>query len=145
MITTLVDFLAPCLPFLWEKVGTPALESAAGKMGEETWEKAQAMWSKLFPKIEQDEATKVVAAELAKNPESDIWKAAFQEKLQALLDSDEALKQAIAKMLQDEEAATVGTSIKITVDKNEGQFIGQMNNGEAKNIVQIGNIRGDIN
>lgn len=145
MITTLAAFLAPCLPFLWEKVGAPALESAAGQMGDAAWQKAQAVWSKLSPKIEADPATKAVATELAQNPEDEVWQAAFQKKLQALLESDEDLKQAIAEILNEDEAATTGNRVQITVDKNEGQVIGTMSNSTAKSVGRVEHIQGDVN
>lgn len=144
MITALATFLAPCLPFLWEKAGAHALESAANQIGQDTWNKAQAVWEKLFPKIEQDESTKVVTAELAKDPESNVWQAAFQAKLQSILESDEELQKAITDILNAESNVSEGQGIQITVEHNEGQIIGNMNNSTAKNIGRIDNIQGDI-
>lgn len=145
MMTTLAAFLAPCLPFLWEKVGAPVLDSATDNVGDAVWEKAQAIWAKLFPKIEQDDATKVVAAELAKNPQSDVWKAAFQEKLQALLEQDQQLKRAIADILDEKTDAPTGMRVQIAVDKNKGQVIGHMTHSEAKHIGHVDTLQGDVN
>ena len=63
-VLALTAFLAPCLPFLLEKVGAPALEGAASKLGEDTWEKAKAIWGKLRPKVESTAAAKMAAEKL---------------------------------------------------------------------------------
>ena len=145
MLTTLTAIILPCLPFLVEHSGAAAVELVVEKIGESAWEKAQAIWEKLSPKIEQDAATQIVADELIRNPDSEVWRAAFTEKLQALLESDNALKQAIIEILKDVEEPTIGTNIEINVESNQGQVIGQMTGGEAKNIGKVENIQGDLN
>ncbi|MEH2173130.1 hypothetical protein [Nostoc sp.] len=50
-IALLVKFLAPCLPFLLN-VGKKVVEGASQKVGEDVWNKAKAIWTKLYPKVE---------------------------------------------------------------------------------------------
>ena len=65
-VVTLTAFLAPCLPFLLEKVSTPALEEIASKLGEGTWEKAKEIWAKLRPEVDSEPAAKVATEKISK-------------------------------------------------------------------------------
>lgn len=143
-IAMLTAFLSPFLPFLM-KLGEKATETAAGKFGEDAWAKAKAIWSKLRPKIETEEAAKVAVNKVAEKPESEVWKAALQEELETLLKNDTALAEAIAHILNQNTAAQVGgTSFQQTATNNQGQVIGQMQNSQAKNIGTIGSVQGDV-
>ena len=143
---TITNLLAPCLPFLIEKVGKPALEGAASKIGEDTWTKAKAVWTKLSPKVRSNAAANIATEKLAQKPDSQTWQAALTEELESILEQDPTLASAIAEILE-EEAENIGTTnnIQQTVHENKGQVIGQMNNSEAKNIGKIGNVGGDLN
>lgn len=144
MIPTLVAILTPCLPFLLEKVATPALDSAAGQIGEAAWKQAQAVWSKLFPKVEQDAVTKVMAEKLAQDPNNPAWQAAFQESLKNLLDNDDTLKQELLAILERDPATAAGNHVNIDVEQNSGVVVGNMSGGEVKQIGQVGNVGGDL-
>ncbi len=144
-VLALTTFLAPCLPFLLEKVGAPALESAATKLGEDTWAKAKAIWAKLWPQVESEAGAKVAAEKLADKPESAAWQEAFQEELATILNNDSALAEAVAKLFQEAQASGGGTYVQQTVQENRGQVIGNMSGGEAKNIAGIGPVQGDVN
>jgi hypothetical protein len=98
-IATLTAFLSPFLPFLL-KLGGKAIdkstESAAGKLGEAAFGKAQAVWGKLGPSVEAKEAAKEAAIDVANSPEDgDLW-VALKVQLQKLLEQDEELGRAIA-------------------------------------------------
>ncbi len=144
-VLALTTFLAPCLPFLLEKVGAPALNEAATKLGEDTWEKAKAIWAKLKPKVEAEAGATVAADKLANRPESAAWQEALHEELASILEKDTALAEAIVEILQDTEIAAGGNRVEQTVQENKGQVIGQMSGGEAKNIGVIGSVQGDVN
>lgn len=137
--------LAPCLPFLLEKIGGPALESAASKVGEDTWIKAKAVWAKLCPQAESNAAVKVATEKLAEKPNSTTWRTALEEELQTILKQDSVLAEEIARIL-GEDVTGNGTqnNIQQTIQKNQGQVIGQMNNSQAKSIGQIGTIQGNV-
>ncbi len=144
-ITMLTALLAPCLPFLLKKVGEPALGAVANKLGEDTWGKAKEIWAKLRPTVENEEAARIAATKLAEKPDSEVWRAAFQEELEALLEKDKALKEAIAEILEVKAKNTTDrTQIQQTVSNNQGQVIGQMQNSKAKSIGSIGSIGGDV-
>ncbi|MBD2346204.1 hypothetical protein [Anabaena subtropica] len=144
-VTILTSFLAPCLPFLLKKVGESALSGAATKLGQDTWDKATAIWAKLWPSIEAEAAANIAATQLADKPESEAWKAALQEELETLLQKDKALAEFIAEIFKDKnEVSTNGVQIQQTAGTVEGQMIGQMQNSEAKNIGNIGSVQGDV-
>lgn len=144
-VLTLTAFLAPCLPFLLEKVGAPALEEAASKLGEDTWEKAKSIWGKLWPKVESTAAAKMAAEKLAHKPNSEAWKEALQEELESILQNDSALAEAIAEILKTTPVSDGGNVVQQTVETNQGQMIGQMYGGEAKNLGKIDTVEGDVN
>lgn len=144
IVVALTTFLAPCLPFLLEKVGTPALESASKKLGEDTWSTAKAIWGKLRPKVESEAGAKFAAEKLAEKPESAAWKEEFQDQLATILNNDAALAEAVAKLLQEAQA-TGGNHVQMTVQENRGMMIGNMSGGEAKNVAGIESVQGDVN
>lgn len=143
-VLALTAFLAPCLPFLLEKVGAPALEEAASKLGEDTLEKAKAIWGKLWPKVESTTAAKMAAEKLANKPNSEAWKEALQEELESILQNDSALAEAIAEILKTTPVDGEGNVVQQTVETNQGQMIGQMYGGEAKNLGNIDTVEGDV-
>lgn len=147
-VALLTGLLAQFLPFLM-KVGSmtaeKAAEGAVAKFGEDAWEKAKAVWVKLYAKVESTEGAKVAVSKLAEKPESEVWKAALQEELETLLQNDSALADEIAQILDDKTSTQVaGTEIKQTITNNQGQVIGQMQNSQAKSIGSIGSVQGDV-
>lgn len=143
---TITSLIAPCMPFLLKKVGGSAIESAASKVGEDSWAKAKAIWLKLQPKVESNAAAKVATDKLAEKPSSNAWKAAFAEELDSILKNDADLAQAITEILEEtSEGRGNMNKIQQTVDENQGQIIGQMSNSEAKNINNLNNVQGDVN
>jgi hypothetical protein len=95
-IALIVKFLAPCLPFLLNKVA----EGASLKVGEDVWNKAKAIWGKLQPKVEAKEAAKEAATDVAQSPEDEALRTCLQVQLKKILDADTALAEEIAKILQ---------------------------------------------
>lgn len=141
-ITMLTTLLAPCLPFLLKKVGEPALGTVASKLGEDTWGRAKEIWTKLRPTLENEEAARIAATKLAEKPESEVWRAAFQEELEALLEKNTALKEAISELLEANGVNTTDTTqIQQTISNNQGQVIGQMQNSKA---ISIGSIQENV-
>jgi hypothetical protein len=144
-VVTLTSFLTPCLPFLLKKVGAPALDKAAAKVGEDAWEKAKKIWAKLWPKVEAEAAAKVATERLADKPDSAVWKAALEEELAAIFQNEPDLAAVIANILQSTPESSQGNQVRQTAETNQGQMIGQMYGGEVKNIGSIGAIQGDVN
>ena len=141
-VIALTALLSPCLSFLM-KLGEKAAESAAGKVGEDSWNTAKKIWDKLQPKIEAKEDAKIAAEQLAAKPESEARKAVFQEELETLLKENPDLADAIAKIMQEKTEATSGTQINQTINNTKGQVMGQMT-GKATGI-HIDATQGDVN
>lgn len=136
---TLTAFLVPFLPFLM-KIGTRATESAAQQFGEDAWNKAKAVWDKLYPRVEEKEAAKEAAEDVANAPDDEDLQTALRVQFKKLLESDPTLAQTIAQILkEDAPDGTPGTQIVQTVTGNQNQIIGQMTGGKA-----IGTVQGNI-
>jgi transketolase len=138
-ILTLTAFLTPYLPFLL-KLGDKAAETAAEKFGEDAWNKAKAVWEKLFPKVEAKQDAKIAAEQVAAKPDSSARQAVFQEELETLLKENPDLAKAIAQILaEDAPDGTPGTQIVQNVTGNQNQVIGQMTGGTL-----FGNVTGNV-
>jgi hypothetical protein len=142
-IATLIAFLSPFLPFLLKlggKAAETATEAAAGKFGEASWRKAQAVWAQLSPKIEAKEAAKEAVLDVANAPEDEDFQIALKVQLKKLLAQDEALFNAITQILEaDVTKGTAGIRIDQTVTGNQNQVIGQMTGGQV-----FGNVEGNV-
>jgi hypothetical protein len=133
-ITTLIAFLSPFLPFLLklgDKAAEKATESAAGKFGEASWAKAQAVWEKLSPKVEAKESAKEAVLDVANAPEDEEFQIALKVQLKKMLAQDEALANAIAQILQaDGSDGMPGVQIVQRVTGDRNQVIGQVTGGQ---------------
>jgi hypothetical protein len=129
-IAALTAFISPFLPFLLKlggKAAEKATESAAGKFGEASWAKAQAVWDKLSPKIEAKESAKEAAIDVANAPEDEDLQVALKVQLKKLLAEDEALVRAIG--------------LEINAGKNQYQISMTQNNYDNANGIQA-NVEG---
>jgi hypothetical protein len=142
-IATLTAFISPFLPFLLKlggKAAEKATESAAGKFGEASWAKAQAVWDKLSPKLEAKDSAKEAAVDVANAPEDEDLQVALKVQLKKLLDQDEALENAISQILQEDGFdGTPGTQIVQNVTGDRNQVIGQVTGGQV-----FGNVEGNV-
>jgi hypothetical protein len=142
-IATLTAFISPFLPFLLKlggKAAEKATESAAGKFGEASWTKAQAVWYKLSSKVEAKESAKEAAVDVANAPEDEDLQVVLKIQLKKLLAQDEALENAIAQILEaDATDGTPGTRIVQNITGNRNQVIGQVTGGQV-----FGNIEGSV-
>lgn len=134
-IASLTVFLSPFLPTLLRlggKAVDKATESAASKLGDAAFAKAQAIWGKLSPKVEAKEAAKEAAIDVANNPEDEDSLAALRVQLKKLLEQDEELMKAIATILEEDPLnGNAGTTIMQNATGHGNQTIGQMNGGTA--------------
>ena len=138
-VALLTAFLSPFLPFL-VKLGGKASEKVGEKFGEDAWNKAKAVWSKLDPKVEAKEDLKVAAEQVATKPESEARKAVFQEELGTLLKDNPNLAAAIAQILQEDAPdGTSGNQIIQTVTGDQNQVVGQVTGGNV-----LGNVQGSV-
>lgn len=129
-VALLTAFLSPFLPSLM-KLGSKASEKVAEKFGEDAWNKAKVVWSKLHPEMEAKENLKIAAEQVAAKPESEGRKAFFQEELATLLKENPDLAQAIAKILQEDAPdGTPGNQIIQTVTGDQNLVVGQVTGGK---------------
>ena len=142
-ITALTAFITPFLPFLL-KLGQGATEavaeSVASKFGEAAWQKAQAVWIVLSPKVNARETAKEAVADVANNPEDEDYQAALRVQLKKLLANDAALAHQLAKILREDSSKnTPTTKIIQNVSGNQNQTIGQISGGQV-----FGNVTGSV-
>ncbi len=140
-IIALTAFLSPFLPFLI-KFGEKSAETVGSKVGEDGWNTAKKIWDKLHPKIEAKEDVKSAVNLVSTDTDDEDYRKVFQKQLKKLLDEDQELAAAIAKIMQEEESPTsIGLQINQTADNNQGQVYGQITGGK----VVGGNIEGGVN
>ena len=137
---TLTAFIAPFLPFLLKLgkgVAETTTENAAGKFGEAAWQKAQAVWKALRPKVQAKESAKEAVTDVANNPEDEDLQVALRVQLKKLLADDDALADTIAQILQEDASdGTPGTQIVQNVTGNQNQVIGQATGGKVFGVVE---------
>jgi len=131
-VAVLMSFLAPFLPSLLN-LGTKAAESAAEKFGEDAWEKAKSLWTKLRPKVEAKPLAQGAAQELAQNPDDEDAREALTKQFQKILDADPALATEIRQLFEDS-PETIRKVINVTQsvegDKN-------ITFGQSEGVVNI--------
>jgi hypothetical protein len=142
-IMAVTALISSCLPSLL-KLGDQAAEVAGSKIAGDAWETAKKIWAKLRPKVEEKKAVTNAVEELIESPDDDYCKEVLQKKLQKLIQENQDLTEAIAKILEESAPLTPSVQINQTVTNNEGQVIGQMTGGKAIGRID-GNIQGGVN
>lgn len=105
--------LAPALPFLvkaGEQVGTGALE----KMGADAWERSQALWLKLRPRLEAKPAAQEAVIDVAAAPADEGAQASLRHQIKKLLTENSELAAEVAK------AFTTAPASSVIVDQRSG-------------------------
>ena len=103
--------LGPALPFLLGKAVGGAVGEAGKKLGAQAWDLAQALWSRLRPRIEANPAAEQMVAQVAEDPTAAGAEAALGFQLQALLKTDLALAEELDRLLQSAGSAGTGTTV----------------------------------
>lgn len=102
------------------------------KFGEAAWIKAQKIWERLFPKVEEKKDLKISMEQLAAKPDSAAPQAVFQEELETLVNENLDLAEVIARIMQEDAPdGTPGTQILQNVTGNKNQVIGQVLGGKG--------------
>ncbi len=105
-VAALAAFLAPFLPYL-VKAGETFADKAATAFGEDAWEFARKLWGKLRPKVEEKEAAKEAAGDVAAAPDDPRAKAALELQLEKLLAGDPELAKELSSLWQQAAAAKI--------------------------------------
>jgi hypothetical protein len=106
MEAVLATFLAPFLPYLMKKVEAGA-DKAIDTLGAAAWERAQVLWRRLRPKVEEKEGAREAAAAVAESPDDEAARGALQFQLRGLLAGDPDLATEIERMLREAQEAGV--------------------------------------
>jgi hypothetical protein len=96
----LTTFLARFLPYLL-KHGEEAADAAIDTLGAKAWERARAIWGRLRPKVDEKEAAREAAEDVAAAPDDELARGAFQLQLRKLLAGDPELTAALGEMLEE--------------------------------------------
>lgn len=99
LVTTVVTFLAPYLPYL-TKAGEGAAGEAGKKFGAAAWDKARALWGKLRPRVEDKPAAQAAVQDAAQNPQDEDARAVLRLQVKKMLAEDAGLAQEIAEMVK---------------------------------------------
>jgi hypothetical protein len=102
----LTTFLAPFLPFLL-KQGEQAADAAIDRLGAAAWKRAQALWGALRPKVDDKEAAREAAEDVAAAPEDELARSALQLQLRKLIADDPDLARELAEMLEENRRAGI--------------------------------------
>ena len=106
MEAILTTFLAPFLPFLIRQ-GEQAAEAAIDRFGAAAWNRAQKLWARLRPKVEEKEAAREAADDVAAAPDDELARAALQLQLRKLVGDDPDLGRELAEMLEENRRAGI--------------------------------------
>lgn len=145
---TLTAFLTPFLPKLLD-LGTKTATGAATKVGEtagtklteSAFNKAKAIWEKLFPKVAAKASAQEAAQDVANAPADPDFQSALRVQIKKILEADPALAEAVFQILEENAPdGTPGVQIVQTVIGDRNQVIGQMTGGKL-----LGNVTGDVN
>ncbi len=103
---SLTAFLAPFLPFLLKGAETVA-EEAGRVFGQEAWQAAKGLWSKLRPKVDEKPAVTDAAKAVANDPEDELARNALAFQLRELLAADLDLKAELEQLWRQTEPAII--------------------------------------
>ena len=149
-IALLTTFLSPFLPHLLKLGGeatAKVTETVSEKFGEAAWAKAQKIWTKLQPKLEEHEDLNIAAKQAATKPDSKARQDFFQEELETLLTNNPDLEKAIAQIMNESASGNLG-QVTQSVGKVDGQVIGQVSGGQSIGQINaekvIGEVSGDV-
>ena len=98
----MASFLMPLLPYLL-KFGDKAAEEVGKKIGGEAWDKAKALWDKLRRKKSVEQVAQTAAA----LPDNQALREALREEIARALQEDGALREEVARLWGEAEAAGV--------------------------------------
>ncbi len=117
-IVAVTTLISSCLPSL-VKIGDQAAEIAGSKIAGDAWETAKKIWQKLRPKVEEKKVITNAVEAVVETPDDEDSKQFLEKKLQKLIEENQELTEAIAKILQESAPLPPSVQINQTVTKNE--------------------------
>ncbi len=94
------DLLTPFLPYLLPAatgVGKAALKKAGERIGDASWNRAEALWNKLWPKIQERPGALEAARDLADAPNDNDAQGAFSLQLKKMFAEDDDLTKTVTQ------------------------------------------------
>jgi hypothetical protein len=137
----LVIALAPVLPHLITG-GTEAVKAVGKKVGEETFELGQKLWTRLRKPVEESPRALAAAEEVAEVPDDDGARGGLRRQLVKILEADPDLASEVAKLL---DSARQGASYQAYLQGSGAiaQGPGAVAAGEG-GVAVGGNVTGDV-
>ena len=133
MEAILTTFLAPFLPYLLKK-GEQAADAAIERFGQAAWKRAQALWAKLRPKVEDKEAAREATEDVAAAPDDELARSALQLQLRKLVADDPDLAAELAELLEDGRRAGImadNGAVVVVADRGGVAAGGDINVGQG--------------
>ncbi|MEM1251854.1 MAG: hypothetical protein AAGI69_05425 [Cyanobacteria bacterium P01_H01_bin.21] len=102
-----VQVLVPCLPHIFASTDNlilrdPALISVAfPDISPDRLQAGQTLWEELWPDISRDYETVTAVQNVARAPDSPLWKSTFEQGLIAIFSRNQALAHSMAQKLRE--------------------------------------------
>jgi hypothetical protein len=137
----IMQALIPFLPYLL-RIGDAAADEVGRRMGAAGWERAQALWERLYPRRSVEPVAQAVVA----SPDNRALHEALREEIARALAEDEALQKEILRLMQSEVIQQVlakrGSQIRDVVQEAEGgPTIQEIQASEDSNIEGVRQVR----
>jgi hypothetical protein len=129
----LTTFLAPFLPYLLKK-GEQAADAAIERFGEAAWKRAQGLWAKLRPNVQDKESAREATEDVAAAPDDELARSALQLQLRKLVADDPDLAKELAEMLEDSRRAGImadNGAVVVVADRGGVAAGGDINVGQG--------------
>jgi hypothetical protein len=130
----IVQALIPFLPYLL-RIGDAAADEVGRRMGAAAWERARALWERLYPRRSVEPVAQAVLA----SPDNRALREALREEIARALAEDEALAQELARLLP--QPRPTGQTVIASGDRSVapgGDVIGSAIVTGDQNVVQQG-------
>ncbi len=115
----IVQALIPFLPYLL-RIGDAAADEVGRRMGAAAWERARALWERLYPRRSVEPVAQAVLA----SPDNLALREALRGEIARALAEDPALQKEILRLMQSEVTQQVlakrGSQIRDVVQEAEG-------------------------
>ncbi len=140
LISTVIGFLSPALPYL-VKLGEKTVEETAPKLiGQAAWDKAKDLWEKIRPKVEAKAAGQEAIQNVVAMPDDVDAQAALRVQLKKLLLEDPALLEELQPMAKEVElimSAKRGSTIKSsTQTARNSEHVREVMDAEDNSVIE---------
>ena len=132
-LAALTAFLAPFVPYLL-KGGKALAEEAGDRLETKAGRHAQALWERIWPKVEEKEAGREAADDLAKAPDDADAQKVFEVQLRKALDADPELQADVERLWRETVSADVVVASGDRAVAVKGNVSGTISTGDDAQI-----------